>query len=83
MNWNFGFTINLLHVGACFLIYLIFKLVQNILRKNIKNKAVFITGCDHGFGKSLAHAFLAEKCVVFAGTHFEPKTSLTDLSLKN
>ena len=67
MNWSFGFTINLQYVGVCFLLYLIFKLAQNVFRKNIAHKAVFITGCDHGFGKSLAQAFLAEKCVVFAG----------------
>uniref|UniRef100_A0A1I7UY43 17-beta-hydroxysteroid dehydrogenase type 6 n=1 Tax=Caenorhabditis tropicalis TaxID=1561998 RepID=A0A1I7UY43_9PELO len=54
-----------------FLIFLIFLVIRNILERiqidNLTKRAVFITGCDTGFGRGLASKCLEHGMPVFAG----------------
>ncbi|CAI5439195.1 unnamed protein product [Caenorhabditis angaria] len=74
MFWIIGFILRLtifeaiIYLGITFALFLY---IRSYLEKqqieNIKEKAVFITGCDTGFGRDLAIKCLENGMTVFAG----------------
>ncbi|KAL6729620.1 hypothetical protein Aduo_000662 [Ancylostoma duodenale] len=65
-------TIFLLGISIAFLLFLLIRwFLERYEIDDLENKAVFITGCDSGFGKALAIRCAERGMPVFAGCLFE------------
>ncbi|EYC25706.1 hypothetical protein Y032_0011g1343 [Ancylostoma ceylanicum] len=65
-------TIFLLGITVVFLLFLLIRWFLELYElDDLENKAVFITGCDSGFGKALAIRCAERGMPVFAGCLFE------------